>query len=539
MERAKELSSGQIIHADNAIKGKHYVCPRPGCGGRVYLPDVRDQTPHFRHYPYEGTKECEDYHPGSWSGATAPPSVVDAIEDDTAELGLLLVQVDDLWTLGVRLPEIPNSQLGAGTLRDLGNAFVDVTVGPDCTVRTSALDLRPGIGVARVDIVPSAHPVCSQAIGIWPASIDRRLWQLECKGFHSSGALFRLRRGEWTRLVENSGVHAGETLLLLAQTRCPPPTCVASTKHSELAGDSSTWAVWEVTLSSDADASELAWLSKLNHRLIPCSWSIELVTPPRNFGEQGQPIFWMGDTAVLAVRAPGEATSAPVTLKYDTNCFSGTVSTKDGTAYVALQLQSLGLTRFAISSEKAASLEVLVVFRPSLSKLSSLLTQTPRLRVWVGDTALEAWRTCVHEFALTRAHPPSIRVQLELEGVRTQVRAWQAGKQRLSSGLDELGTTKIVQELLLTASRIEIDAGNLGRITLLPRTAASRRPQTHAKLGRLDLYAQTLALEGRAHNALPSRHLVGRPAVRATHNAALVLTRLAQRRRRATGEDRS
>lgn len=538
MERAKELRSGQIVYAEKAVKGRLYACPRPDCGGRVYLTG-REKGPHFSHYPNEGTRECDDYHPSAGTAGAALPSIIEAIEDDPAELGLLLVQVDGLWTLGVRLPEIPNAQLGTGTLRDLGHAFVDVTAGPDCTVRMSALDLRPGIGVARVDIVPSAHPIRSRAVGGWPATIDQRLWELECKGFQSSGALFRLRRGEWTRLVADSGVHAGETLLLLAQTRRPPPSCVAQAKRSELAGDASSWTVWEVSLSADADASELAWLSQLGHHLIPRPWGIELVTPPRSFAEQGQPVFWVGDTAVLAVRAPGEAVSAPLTLKYDTNCFSGTLSADDGTAYVALQLQSLGLTRFAISSERAASLEVLVVFRPSPSKLSSSLTQTPRLRVWVGETALEAWRACVHEFALTRAHPPEIRVHLGPEGVRTQVRAWKAGKQRLSSGLDELGTTKIVQELLLTASRIEIDAGNLGRITLLPRTAASRHPQAYARSGRLDLYAKTLALEARAQDALPSRSPVWLAAARTTDNAALVLTRLAQRRRRATGEDRS
>ena len=536
MQHATDLHTGKVVAAENAHWWRAYVCPRPGCGGQVYLPRTfLKQSPHFRHYPGEGTKECDEYYPNAGGGGNVVP-IADRIEDDPSELGLLLVQVDESWALGIRLPEIPDAQFGDSSLKELRDAFVEVSAGPGVSTSVSALDLRPGIGVARVDITPSTQTFRTQATGTWPASINKNIWSLECKGLDARGVLFRLRGGEWTRLLSGSGVYPEETLLLIADVRHSPPDSIVSASHPLVSTATIAWAIWEVCVSDQPSPPEQAWLARLGHDLIPQPWRIELVTPPRAIGEHGEPVFWIGDTVVLLVHASRYAAQAQATYKFGTNCyFSAITVSDDRQAYVAIDLRQLGYTWFSISGERTASVKLSVHFRTTDSKSLKSLQQTPRLRIWIGEVALEPWQNTVNNVLVARNALPDVRVELGTECARAQARAWVRGKQRISSGLDSLGTARFIQEFLSTASRIEIDAGNFGQIVLTPAIAANSAARRIDVVHRLRLYDQILRSSGpgdvmhRVESATTSRF------IKEIDNAVLIRERLAQRRCRETG----
>jgi len=536
VQHAADLHTGKIVAAENALWGRVYVCPRPGCGGQVYLPHVSKQTPHFRHYPGEGTKECDEYYPSNGGGGVSVVPIAGRIEDDPAELGLLMVQVDGRWALGIRLPEIPDAQLGSSSLKELCNAFVEVSAGPGCSTRVSALDLRPGIGIARIDILPSAQTFRTQAAGTWPVSIDKNIWKLECKGLDVKGSLFRLRNGEWTRLLTGSGVYAGEVLLLIADARHTPPESIVSAHHTQIASDTVDWAIWEVRVPDQPSRTELAWLARVGHDLIPRPWRLELVTPPRTIGDHGEPVFWIGDTAMLLIHAPRDATQAHAAYKFGTNCYTSAIAvSNERQAYVAIDLRQLGSTWFSIAGERTAILELSVRFRPSDSKSRKALEHAPRLRIWIGDLAFESWQNAINEVPVTHNSLPDVRAELGTECTRAQVRAWERGKQRISSGLDGLGVAKFIQEFLATASRIEVDAGNFGKLVLTPLMVISSKDPRTDDSHRLRFYDRILQSANRAGNTHRPETAPGwRPAKNAD-SAALVRGRLAQRRRREVG----
>lgn len=527
MHYAKDVQTGEVVAAENARRGRAYVCRRPECGGQVYLPNVSAQVPHFRHYPGVGSAECDEYYPSCGSGGHSPAPAAEAVEDDPAELGLLLFQMDAHWGLGMRLPEIPGEQLGAGSLNELRRAFVEVFAGSEQVGRVSALELRPGVGIARIEIHPGLQRFSAQPTGTWPSSVDKNRWLLECRGLEATGVLFRVRRGEWTRLLRNSAVHAGESLLLLADTRCRPPDSIVSETHGQSASGGLNWRVWEITLPDSPSPIESSWLARLGHNLLPRTWSVDLATPPRGVSEQGQSIYWAGDTVVIDVLGPEKGSETQATLKSGTNYFSASVRAETGRAYLVVGLRDVGPTRLSVAGERRATIEVLVVPRPSGAKLLEAIRESPRLRIWVGEHYFEAWQASKHKIPVLQAKPPEVLVDLGTDCARASVTVWDRGTRRQNSGLDAKSAGRLIFSSLASASRIEIDAGNFGRIELIPERISNRQVRGSRTDDRLRFYDRVLASRATKNESISTTAAI--ESKRAIGHAALIRARLASR----------
>lgn len=469
MDYARELPSGKVIAANDASPNRLYVCPRPGCGGRVYRPHVVVQRPHFRHAPGEGTPECDAYFPDIGAGGESDVRSIAAVEDDPAELGLLLTQVDGRWGLGLRLPEIPSQELGVTSLGELRSAFINVYPGLDRQFRVSALDLRPGVGAARVDVVPSLQVIRTQPDGSWPASINKERWFLESRGLVAEGTVFRLRLGEWVRLRAGSGVHQGESLLVIADTRCAPPRSIASEIHARIHGRGAAWSVWEVQLPGEPTVSASTWLTRLGHEVIPYPWSMALATPPQGYGQCGEPIFWVGDSPVLVLNAPRPTSTTTVTFDSGTNSYSAEVRATSGRfAQVSVSVPDARSARMAVAGERNASLDLEFQEQVSLASLGEMLLQTARIRIQIGQQLFAAWLTSTHFVHVDSREQPEVFVDLGDESARARVTVWERGKQRPRLGIDSRGVARAIEEALVNADRIEVDAGNLGQVVLIP-----------------------------------------------------------------------
>jgi hypothetical protein len=497
---------------------------------------------HFAHRPSEAPPKCDLYFPGSGHGGSGDSDLSERapsqVEDAPSDLGILLAEVDGRWGLGLRLPEIPSEELGTTSLDALRRASVDVCVGRDRVSRVGALELRPGVGVARVDVAPSLGEFTTKPVGKWPESIQCTRWELASRGLDGKGVLFRLRQGEWTRLVARSGVHPGETLLVLAEERFAPP--IQSHCHGSISNVGLSWCIWEVQLPSKPAERVVDWLARLGHDLVPRPWSAALATPPRAYGEGGEQIFWLGDVPLLTLEAPHRAATAMVSFHSGTSSDSASVTASElSVAHVRVTAGNARAIRVEVVNERSASLKLDFRKQPSWAEVLEQLAQTPRLRISIGTQTFEAWRGNEHSVRIPLRERLDVSVDLGAETVRARVTVWEHGKKRTRSALDARGVERVIGDALRAASRIEVDVNNLGRVAVLPSRAplvSPRVPRGADRLSQRDELA-CLALQDDLR-AIPT--LLVRPggsglAVRRVGAAALVRSRLALPRRLETG----
>jgi hypothetical protein len=543
VDHAKDLQNGKIVAATHASSWRSYACPRLECRGRVYLAKGAIQRPHFRHYPGEGTDACEEYFPGFGSG-TEPirRQFAPAVEEDPAALGLVLSELDGHWTLGIRLPEISGEEFGDAALGTLRMAQVEVFAGQHRLGQVGALSLRPGIGTARVAVPASIQSYRAQSVGTWPVGIDRRRWQLECRGLEAKGTLFRLRNAEWTRLVANSGVHQGETILVLADKRCPLPKSLSSVAHCQMHSGGIQWILSEVVIPDDLDQVG-GWLATLGYELVPRPWQSTLVSTPRGFTERGQPTFWVGDTPVIKVEAPTRsAHTSTYALAFETNRYLAELKTaSSGVSYVAVVPTRSGLQRFTVAGDARSTIDLQFVERPTTHTQLESVANTPRLRIWIGDACLKAWGESECAIKVQPSAPPRVMANLGDSSARARVTVWQHGLRYNHRSLSEREVDKVVEGALCSdgISLIEIDADALGRVEIAPMIVVRKASHEARNFDRLEWRDRLIARLASSSEAKAVAMLGQIPAariVRPIDAVNLVRSRLALRKRHGRGE---
>lgn len=389
------------------------------------------------------------------------------IEDNPEKLGLLLEQLDSNWGLFLRLPEIPDVEFGHASLNDLRSAFVDVSVWHEPAKRVSALELRPGVGCARVFVSPSSQPYRCNTTGDWPSSITVDRWRNEIPGVSAGGTLFRIRNGEWVRLRAKSGVHWGDRMLVLAAANTPPPRTTITEVADHFSHAGKQWKIWHVQLPEEGATEVKNWLSNLGHSVVPSAWSISLAMPARRYTESGYPVFWLGDDVVLELEAPSHNTNSMAFLNTETSEYSiGIPVGSSRRKYLSLTSFRPGIAKLSVTGDRDSSLEVKFETQPSFDSALEALANTPRLRIYLDENCVEAWRDTKRAIYVSPHALPAVKLEVGAEGVRIHIRVCVHGKRLLYRELSEQDAQSIIISSLSVASRIEIDAENLGRIEL-------------------------------------------------------------------------
>ena len=221
----------------------------------------------------------------------SPARAVASTEDAPEEIGMCLEDAGASWTTYLRVPEIPD--LGNLRLRSLRSGAVEVDAG-GTQHRLSLMELRPGIGAARLAVPPAATSYKVSPKGDWPSAIAQEPWQGSARGLNPRGTLFRLRRGEWVRLKEGSAILNSEREIAsgLGVSRNAPPSGCLPEAANVVTHSRVSWRMWRVVLPTASTASLERWAEDLGVVVREAAWKISLINVPQAFDDEEQiPVF--------------------------------------------------------------------------------------------------------------------------------------------------------------------------------------------------------------------------------------------------------
>lgn len=465
IDRRKKL----LVQAEDvrrADRTRAYACPV--CGADVHYRRARglNPDPGFAHNAHVARPDCDLYHPsfgvegpGSWGeGPEAEP---------ISEIDLCLADpLDDkgTWSLFLRFPEI--SDLGNTRLRALVAGSVNVATGSSST-SISLMDLRPGVGSARLVVPPSMSKYEASPAGQWPSGISSDRWTGTCEGLNPRGTPFVLRKGEWERLRDGGELELGSEIRIVAHVRnAPPPACpvevLAIKPHNKL-----EWRVWRVFLPDSISTSLDRWAEAINVTLASPGDEIALLGVPQGFDSNGL-VFTTGHSFIAKIKWAAGEPSAALSLGTPLGSEStSTWSTQTSPAYMAFGTQDSGTTTLTANYDRRTTEIVETAVAPTLGEIRNKLRVAPRFEIVIGDTTVSAWQDSVTlRSTVEQTAPPQITIFPNYEALQFDVQWTEEDSARYAYGL----TAAKVQERLAAAwgqdADFEISAGAFGCIRL-------------------------------------------------------------------------
>ncbi len=455
MRFAKDRSTGQPVEASKARRSGHFVCAV--CGGDAFLRAGGTRKPHFAHFAGQGAPDCDEYHPGHFTGSGSSTATL-AVEDSPESLGLALSLQGESWQLLLRLPEIPADEFGRSSLQDLLSAHIEVSWGA-ASIRVSALDLRPGVSVAHALVPPSGRDYTTHAHGHWPSGISLERWTSSAPGLETTGTLFRLQTGEWTRLRPDSAVAWGERLTLIASEEHRPPDAVNPERGGHIRSDGWTWYLWRIELPSTPHSRVATWLSALGHDACMPPWRVRFMSLPIAYSPSG-PQFAATGSVIMELAAPSPSARAHVIVRAGESTQSSNLNAPPrGKAYGELGTNGPGHVILRILDDRDVTEELELVLETPLTRAS---TDGPSLRVKIGDSEWKPWSSTDARCVSTKG---VVQIELGVAGARLDVNAWLVDGQRLvRHQVTASDAVRIIEEYLSRLSLLEVDGGNFGRI---------------------------------------------------------------------------
>jgi hypothetical protein len=472
MRYAVDVRTGKEVEASSRLPYSDHFYRCPVCKARVFLRAGQWREPYFAHAQGEVEPDCELYFPGTYSGSFEPSRPRREVEDTAIEPGLC-ISTTEPWGLSLRIPEIPAAELGKSSLFSLVNGYVDVFAGIQRVNRICAIDLKPGVGSAQVEVPPTSDNYELRPEGDWPQEVEFQRWSAKSRGLNSDGTLFRLQHGEWVRLRERSAVEWGETLFMVAQRQSRPPmTCQPKPLRYDL-GNETKWAAWQLELPDTSIKEVEDWLDHIGYIATLPSGRIQLVSPSLEGARAEVPKFTVRLPFVVTVSMPNPVPHPVLKLSDQVNTHQFPIKSPQDhlITYVAVTAAHRGQYTIFLNDEPDQPIQFEAVEQVPMTDLGHLHLDLPRLQVQVGDTTFPAWahakKIVLPSSALAM---PQIDVgfgQLAIDlpiTVSWESRAYNGH----SKGLSKRGAAHAISDLLTRGEslKITVDAGALGRVEL-------------------------------------------------------------------------
>jgi hypothetical protein len=390
MDYARDRRTKQIVQADKirwTDRNRAYECPV--CKAAVHYKKAMGLSPYpgFAHNAHAGRLDCDLYHPSlvgelstGWTGALE--------EDETSEFDLCLDDQEN-WSLFLRFPEI--SDLGNARLRTLATGSVSVVTGND-SKNISLMELRPGVGSARLVVPPSINSYDATPAGKWPPDLPSDRWNGSCPGLNPRGTPFVLRNGEWERLRPGAELKLGSEIRILAEATNAPPAMYSSVSAVVVSHNKLTWRVWRVSLPDAVSNSLDRWAEAVEVNFVRPADELSLIGIPQGFGSDGA-IFSTGHRFIAKVKcAPDEA---PSTLSLRTPLgseSSSTWPTQESPTYLAFSIRDRGMTTLTANYDPRGSVGIETAAGPTPGEVRKKLNAVQPLQIRIGDISVMAWQ---------------------------------------------------------------------------------------------------------------------------------------------------
>jgi hypothetical protein len=423
--------------------------------------------PVFAHNKHAARPDCELYQPGFGTSVGSPAQAVASTEDAPEEIGMCLEDAGASWTTYLRVPEIPD--LGNLRLRSLRSGSVEVDAG-GTQHRLSLMELRPGIGAARLAVPPTATSYKVSPKGDWPSAIAQEPWQGSARGLNPRGTLFRLRRGEWVRLKEGSAVELGEKLRVVAEFRNAPPSGCLAEAASVVAHSRVNWRMWRVVLPIASIASLERWAEDLGVVVREAAWRISLINVPQAFDDEEQiPILGTKIALIGKFERPYEGASTTAVLHAGSSSQRmGVPTSNDSAAFVAFTVPWPGRNELGSGFEEREGVMFDTAPPLTLAEVREALCKVPVLRVELGEHRMAAWHAPYDlPEAVEGQDPPHFAIGPDLEGLRLGLR-WRGAP---GSGREESLSVEAVEGRLRGFWGMDVEValsgGALGSVELV------------------------------------------------------------------------
>jgi hypothetical protein len=365
----------------------------------------------------------------------------------------------------LRLPEL--SELGNDVrLRSLQAGSVEVDAS-GAMRRISLLELRPGIGSARLVVPPTINCYNVTPRGVWPSSISQTLWRGVARGLNPRGTIFRMRRGEWVRLKEDSAVELGEELRVVAESRNSPPACCSPQGVGVVIHNRLNWRMWRIVLPIESSPAVERWAEALGVVLLEPVWNLTILSIPHAFDSTRRvPVFGINEALIAKVKSPKPGAQSGISLNISSSSQTITISTaSDATAFLAFSAAWPSTNDFLLSNRKIGWFETKA--RTTVAELQEILRTVPILRVTVGEYVVQAWTAPLEIPAPSYgADPPDFGILPELDDLRLGL-SWEGsdGVGR-EEGLTRDSIKNRLREFWGKEVEVRICAGALGWVGL-------------------------------------------------------------------------
>jgi hypothetical protein len=464
MQYARDRRTKRIVPADKVRwteKSRAYECPV--CKAEVHYRCAMGPSPYpgFAHNAHAARLDCDLYHP-SVAGEVSSSSKGEFEEDDTCEFDLCLDDQEN-WTLFLRFPEISN--LGDARLRALTSGSVGVVTG-SASASLTLMDLRPGVGRARLVVPPSMNSYHATPAGKWPNSLSSDRWNGSCPGLNPRGTPFLLRNGEWERLRQGAKLKLGSEIRVVAEATNTPPRIYSSGPAAAISHNKLEWRMWRVILPDAISSALDRWAQAIEVNFVLAD-ELSVIGVPYGFSSDG-PIFTAGHRFIAKVKwAPDEA---PATLSLRTPLgseSSSTWPTQESPTYLLFAVRDIGMTTLTANYDRQGSVAIETAAEPGPGEVLKRLNAVQPLQILVGDTPITAWRDPVSlRPARRQADLAQVAISPDYDALRFDMQWTTEDGVKYDYGL----TAQMVQDRLAASwgrdADFEISAGAFGSVRL-------------------------------------------------------------------------
>ncbi len=466
MDYARDRRTKRIVQADKVRwteRNRAYECPV--CKAAVHYKTAMGLSPYpgFAHNAHAGRLDCDLYHPSF--GGDVSAAWTGALEEDKSSDFDLCLDDQENWSLFLRFPEI--ADLGNTRLRTLAAGSVNVVTGSD-SQNISLMELRPGVGSARLVVPPSINSYDATPTGKWPADLPSDRWSGSSAGLNPRGTPFVLRNGEWERLPPGAKLKLGSEIRIVAEATNAPPTVYSSGSDVAISRNKVTWRMWRVSLPDAISNSLDLWAEAIEVNFAQPADELSLLGVPHSFGSDG-PIFAAGHRFIAKVKwAPDEA-QATLSLRTPLGSeSSSTWPTEESPTYLAFSVRDAGITTLTANYDRRGSVGIETAAGPAPGEVRKKLGEVQPLQIWIGDTLATAWQVSVSlRPAPRQADLPPITISPDYDALRFDMQWTTADGVKYDYNL----TAQMVQDRLAASwgrdADFHISAGAFGSVHLL------------------------------------------------------------------------